>query len=80
MAMGIQVQAATVILGSQNLVAVLYRSAVGSMISMALCPLLIKKLNERNAYILLSVYGFAASIFSFVIGHFWFQSPEPEYP
>ena len=77
MAMGIQVQAATVILGSQNLVAVLgFVTAVGSMISMALCPLLIKKLNERNAYILLSVYGFAASIFSFVIGHFWFQSPK----
>ena len=76
MAMGIQVQAATVILGSQNLVAVLgIVTAVGSMISMALCPLLIKKLNERNAYILLAVYGFAASIFSFVIGHFWFQSP-----
>ena len=32
------------------------------MISMALCPLLIKKLDERKAYILLSVYGFAASI------------------
>ena len=77
MAMGIQVQAATVILGSQNLVAVLgIVTAVGSMISMALCPLLIKKLNERNAYILLSVYGFAASIFSFVIGHCWFQSPK----
>lgn len=77
MAMGIQVQAATVILGSQNLVAVLgIVTAVGSMISMALCPLLIKKLNEKNAYILLSVYGFAASIFSFIIGHFWFQSPD----
>ena len=77
MAMGIQVQAATVILGSQNLVAVLgIVTAVGSMISMALCPLLIKKLDERKAYILLSVYGFAASIFSFVIGHFWFQSPD----
>lgn len=77
MAMGIQVQASTVILGSQNLVAVLgIVTAVGSMISMALCPLLIKKLDERKAYILLSVYGFAASIFSFVIGHFWFQSPD----
>lgn len=77
MAMGIQVQAATVILGSQNLVAVLgIVTAVGSMISMALCPLLIKKLNEKKAYILLSVYGFAASIFSFVIGHFWFSNPE----
>lgn len=77
MAMGIQVQAATVILGSQNLVAVLgIVTAIGSMISMALCPLLIKKMNERNAYILLSVYGFAASIFSFIIGHFWFANPE----
>lgn len=76
MAMGIQVQAATVILGSQNLVAVLgIVTAIGSMISMALCPLLIKKLDEKKAYILLSVYGFAASIFSFVIGHFWFINP-----
>lgn len=77
MAMGIQVQAATVLLGSQNLVAVLgIVTAIGSMISMALCPLLIKKLNEKNAYLLLSIYGFAASIFSFIIGHFWFQNPE----
>ena len=77
MAMGIQVQAANVLLGSQNLVAVLgIVTAVGSMISMALCPLLIKKLDEKKAYILLSVYGFAASIFSFVIGHFWFQNPK----
>ncbi len=77
MAMGIQVQAATVILGSQNLVAVLgIVTAVGSMISMALCPFLIKKLNERNAYILLSVYGFVVSILSFIVGHFWFNNPE----
>ena len=77
MAMGIQVQAATVILGSQNLVAVLgIVTAVGSMISMALCPFLIKKMDEKKAYILLSVYGFAASIFSFVIGHFWFNDPK----
>lgn len=77
MAMGIQVQAASVLLGSQNLVAVLgIVTAVGSMISMALCPMLIKKMNEKNAYLLLSIYGFAASIFSFIIGHFWFQNPE----
>lgn len=76
MAMGIQVQAATVLLGSQNLVAVLgIVTAVGSMISMALCPMLIKKMNEKNAYLLLSIYGFAASIFSFAVGHFWFQNP-----
>ena len=77
MAMGIQVQAANVLLGSQNLVAVLgIVTAIGSMISMALCPMLIKKLDERKAYILLSVYGFAASVFSFVIGYFWFKNPE----
>lgn len=77
MAMGIQVQAANVLLGSQNLVAVLgIVTAIGSMISMALCPMLIKKLNEKRAYILLSVYGFAASIFSFAVGHFWFLNPD----
>ena len=77
MAMGIQVQAANVLLGSQNLVAVLgIVTAIGSMVSMALCPVLIKKLNEKKAYILLSVYGFAASVFSFIIGHFWFSNPD----
>ena len=49
MAMGIQVQAANVILGSQNLVAVLgIVTAVGSMISMALCPVLIKKIEKKK--------------------------------
>lgn len=77
MAMGIQVQAANVILGSQNLVAVLgIVTAVGSMISMALCPVLIKKMGEKKTYILLSVYGFVVSVLSFVVGHFYFISPE----
>ena len=77
MAMGIQVQAANVLLGSQNLVAVLgIVTAIGSMISMAICPMLIKKLNEKRTYILLSVYGFAVSVLSFAVGHFWFQNPE----
>lgn len=77
MAMGIQVQAANALLGSQNLVAVLgIVTAVGSMISMAICPVLIKKLDEKKVYLILSVYGFAASVFSFVIGHFWFLNPE----
>ena len=77
MAMGIQVQAATVILGSQNLVAVLgIVTAIGSMISMALCPVLIKKLNEKRTYLILSIYGFAASILSFIVGHFWFANPQ----
>lgn len=76
MAMGIQVQAANILLGSQNLVAVLgIVTAIGSMISMALCPVLIKKLGEKKVYLLLSFYGFGVSIISFVIGHFWFNNP-----
>ena len=76
MAMGIQVQAANVLLGSQNLVAVLgIVTAIGSMISMALCPVLIKRLGEKKVYLLLSFYGFGVSIISFVIGHFWFNNP-----
>lgn len=77
MAMGIQVQAANVLLGSQNLVAVLgIVTAVGSMISMAICPFLIKKMGEKKVYLLMSFYGFAVSILSFIIGYFWFRNPE----
>lgn len=77
MAMGIQVQAANVLLGSQNLVAVLgIVTAVGSMISMAISPLLIKKMGEKKVYLLMSFYGFAVSILSFIIGYFWFRSPD----
>ncbi len=76
MAMGIQVQAANVILGSQNLVAVLgIVTAVGSMISMALCPVLIKKMGEKKVYLLLSIYGFVVSVVSFIVGHFYFLHP-----
>lgn len=77
MAMGIQVQAANVILGSQNLVAVLgIVTAVGSMISMALCPVLIKKMGEKKVYLLMSIYGFVVSVLSFVIGYFWFRNSD----
>lgn len=77
MAMGIQVQAANVILGSQNLVAVLgIVTAVGSMVSMALCPVLIKKMGEKKVYLLLSIYGFAASVLSFIIGYFYFRNAD----
>lgn len=77
MAMGIQVQAANVILGSQNLVAVLgIVTAIGSMVSMALCPVLIKKMGEKKVYLLLSFYGFVASVLSFIIGYFYFRNPE----
>ena len=69
-------QAANILLGSQNLVAVLgISTAIGTMISMAACPFLIKKLDEKKVFIGLSVYGFIASVFSFVIAHFWFINP-----
>lgn len=77
MAMGIQVQAANVLLGSQNLVAVLgIVTAVGSMVSMAICPVLIKKLGERNVYLIMSFYGFIVSVLSFIVGYLWFRSPD----
>lgn len=77
MAMGIQVQAANVLLGSQNLVAVLgIVTAIGSMVSMALCPVLIKKLGERNVYLIMSFYGFIVSVLSFIVGYLWFRSPD----
>ena len=46
------------------------------MISMALCPVLIKKLGEKKVYLLLSIYGFVASLLSFVVGYFWFRNPD----
>lgn len=69
MAMGIQVQAANVLLGSQNYVAVLgIVTAVGSMISMAITPVLIKKLGERNVFLIMSLYGFVVSVAAFFVG------------
>lgn len=57
MSMGIQVQAANTILGSQNLVAVLgIVTAVGSMISMAICPLLIKRWVRKGIYSSLGIW------------------------
>lgn len=69
MAMGIQVQAANALLGSQNYVAALgIATAVGSMISMALTPVLIKKMGEKKVFIAMSVYGFVISLVSFFVG------------
>ncbi|NMP37516.1 MAG: hypothetical protein GX051_05250 [Clostridiales bacterium] len=69
MAMSIQVQASNALLGSQNYVIVLgIATAVGSVISMALVPALIKKLGEKNVFILMSVYGFAISLITFFVG------------
>lgn len=68
MAMAIQVQASNAILGSENYVLLLgITTAVGSMLSMALTPALIKKLGEKKAFILLSVYGFAISVLAYIV-------------
>ena len=69
MAMGIQIQAANALLGGQNLVVVLgITTAVGSIISMALVPVLSKKLGERKVFIGMSVYGFVVSMVTYFIG------------
>lgn len=69
MAMSIQIQAANVLLGGQNLILVLgIMTGIGSVISMALTPLMIKKMGERNMYLFLSIYGFVISIATFFIG------------
>ncbi|MBR3438818.1 MAG: MFS transporter, partial [Clostridia bacterium] len=75
MAMGIQVQAANALIGSQNLVIILgITTAIGSMISMAITPMLIKKLGEKTTYLLLSIYGFVVSVLAFVIYAFITQN------
>ncbi len=68
MAMGIQVQAAYALIGSQNLVIILgITTAIGSMISMAITPVLIKKLGEKVTYLALSIYGFVVSMAAFLV-------------
>ncbi len=66
MAMGIQVQAANALIGSQNLVIILgVTTAIGSMISMAITPVLIKKFGEKTTYLALSIYGFLISVLAY---------------
>ena len=68
MAMAIQVQASNALLGSENYVIALgISTAIGTMISMAITPVLIKKLGEKKTYLALSLYGFAISILAFLI-------------
>ena len=67
-AMAIQVQAANALLGGQNLIIVLgISTAAGTMISMALTPLLIKKFDERKVFVAMSVYGFLSSLLAFFV-------------
>lgn len=68
LSMAIQVQAANVMLGSQNYV-VLFGicMGVGSVVSMALIPVLLKKWDEKKVSIIVSVYGFVVSIAAVLI-------------
>lgn len=67
MAMAIQVQASNALLGSENYVILLgITTAVGSMISMAITPLLIKKIGEKKTFLILSLYGFVISTLAFL--------------
>lgn len=75
MAMAIQVQASNALLGSENYVIALgISTAIGTMISMAITPVLIKKLGEKKTYLALSLYGFAISILAFLIYAFVTQN------
>ncbi|MDR0697560.1 MAG: glycoside-pentoside-hexuronide (GPH):cation symporter [Christensenellaceae bacterium] len=66
---GIGIQAANVLVGSQNLALVLGITAgIGALVSMSLMPVLIKKFNEKKVYIGVSIYGFVVSLITFLVG------------
>ena len=68
MAMAIQVQTSNALLGSENYVLALgLTTAAGSMISMAITPVLIKKIGEKKTFMIMSVYGFAISILALLV-------------
>lgn len=70
-AMAIQLQTANAILGSGNKIIILgISTAVGTMISMAITPLLIKVLDERKVFVGMSIYGFIASVLAFIVCKF----------
>ncbi|MDR2266532.1 MAG: glycoside-pentoside-hexuronide (GPH):cation symporter [Christensenellaceae bacterium] len=66
---GIGVQAANVLVGSQNFALVLGITAgIGALVSMSIMPILIKKFNEKKVYIGVSIYGFVVSMITFLVG------------
>ncbi|MFA6866767.1 MAG: glycoside-pentoside-hexuronide (GPH):cation symporter [Clostridia bacterium] len=69
MQMGIQIQAANVFMQGQNSVLLLgIPMAIGSMLSMVLVPILIKKFDEKKVFIGMSLYGFIISLATFFVG------------
>lgn len=69
--MAIQVQAANVLLGNQNYVLIFgICMGLGSVVSMALVPVLLRKFDEKKVTIIGSIYGFLASLAAVLVYDF----------
>ena len=67
-AMAIQAQTANAILGGANKIIILgISTAVGTVISMAVTPILIKKFDEKKVFIALSIYGGVSSVLASLV-------------
>lgn len=67
-AMAIQAQTANAILGGANKIIILgISTAVGTVISMAITPILIKKFDEKKVFIAMSIYGGVSSVLAYLV-------------
>lgn len=67
-AMAIQAQTANAILGGENKIIILgISTAVGTVISMAVTPILIKKFDEKKVFIAMSIYGGVSSVLAYLV-------------
>ena len=67
-AMAIQAQTANAILGGANKIIILgISTAVGTVISMAVTPILIKKFDEKKVFIAMSIYDGVSSVLAYLV-------------
>lgn len=67
-AMAIQAQTANAILGGANKIIILgISTAIGTVISMAITPILIKKFDEKKVFIAMSIYGGVSSVLAYLV-------------
>lgn len=67
-AMAIQAQTANAILGGANKIIILgISTAIGTVISMAVTPILIKKFAEKKVFIAMSIYGGVSSVLAYLV-------------
>lgn len=67
-AMAIQAQTANAILGGANKIIILgISTAIGTVISMAVTPILIKKFDEKKVFIAMSIYGGVSSVLAYLV-------------